>query len=332
MEGILLKSLRIRRRSSSGARRMIRTRTLPAVATLLGLLLSTRGGHAAPRIVLQTSVAPQPGEDLAADCRYELTLPDPSRTARDAWIIFERGRDMLRYYHDPDVQAFALRHDWALLYPFHCAAKSYTEPEHAGEMNMEPSRGLGRALLTALAQFAERARHPELATAKLIPLGFSGTGSLVARLAGYVPDRMAAVIATGPGHFEPLGMDTIRLSAESPAIPQLVIAGSADAVSGTQRPYDYFRRYFDQGAPRDVRRAKQDAALLHHQREGARARAAGRRRRASEAAADRLVRLHHDDAERADGVSESTSRQPDLVPRQQRLLGRRDLGGRLGCR
>jgi hypothetical protein len=29
----------------------------------------------------------------------------------------------------------------------------------------------------------------------------------------------------------------------------LILVGSADAVSGTQRPYDYFRRHFDEGAP-----------------------------------------------------------------------------------
>lgn len=32
-------------------------------------------------------------------------------------------------------------------------------------------------------------------------------------------------------------------------MPQLIIVGSADAITGTQRPYDYFRRHFDRGAP-----------------------------------------------------------------------------------
>jgi hypothetical protein len=44
-------------------------------------------------------------------------------------------------------------------------------------------------------------------------------------------------------------MDTINLSPAAAAIPQLILTGSADAVSGTQRPYAYFRRHFDQGAP-----------------------------------------------------------------------------------
>ena len=116
-------------------------------------------------------------------------------------------------------------------------------------MNVDPSKGIGRALFAALTQFAESSGHPELANAKLILLGFSGTGSLVGRFAEYAPDRVLAVIASNPGHFEPLGVDTIALSPKAAAIPHLVLAGSADRITGTQRPYAYFRKYFDQGAP-----------------------------------------------------------------------------------
>ena len=194
-------------------------------------------------VVFQTSVAPLVDEDLASACEYEMTLPDPSGTVRGVWVIFDRGRDMLRYYGDPDVQAFAKRHDWALLLPFHCRAKSGTD----GDMNMDPSKGLGRALLSALTQFADMSGHPEMASAKLILLGFSGTGSLAGRFPGYAPDRVVAVIAAHAGH-SPLGLDTIDLSAKATAIPQLIVAGSTDRITGTERPYAYFRKYFDRGA------------------------------------------------------------------------------------
>jgi hypothetical protein len=196
-------------------------------------------------LVLQTSVAPQPDEDLAAPCQYEITLTNPSQKVQGVWVIFERSRDMLGYYHDADVRAFARRHGLALLFPFHCRSRSET----GGDMNMDPSKGIGRALFTALTQLAQSSKHPELAAAKLILLGFSGTGSLVGRLAAYAPDRVLAVIPTNPGHFDPLGMDTIGLPPRAAAIPELILVGSADAVSGTQRPYGYFRKYFDQGAP-----------------------------------------------------------------------------------
>lgn len=200
---------------------------------------------AAQGLVFRTSVAPQPEEDLAAACRYEITLTNPSRTVQGVWVIFERSRDMLEYYRDADVRAFARRHDLALLFPFHCRSRSET----GGDMNVDPSKGIGRALFAALTQLAQASRHPELASAKLILLGFSGTGSVVGRLAEYAPARVLAVIPTNPGHFDPLGVDTIRLSPAAAAIPHLILTGSADAVSGTQRPYAYFLRYLHQGAP-----------------------------------------------------------------------------------
>jgi dienelactone hydrolase len=196
-------------------------------------------------LVFQTSVSPQPDEDLAAACRYEIILTNLSRTVQAVWVIFERSRETLEYYRDAEVRAFARRHDLALLFPFHCPSRSET----GGDMNVDPSKGIGRALFAALTQLAQSSRHPELGSAKLILLGFSGTGSLVGRLAECAPDRVLAVIPTAPGHFDPLGVDTISLPQKAVAIPHLILVGSSDAVSGTQRPYEYFRRHFDQGAP-----------------------------------------------------------------------------------
>ncbi|MEQ1729355.1 MAG: hypothetical protein ABL982_13340 [Vicinamibacterales bacterium] len=217
---------------------------LPAF-TILFIIVAFSSGRAvaAPGVVFQTSVSPQADEDFASACRYELTLTDPSRTVRGVWVIFDRGRDMLRYYGDPDVQTFAHRHDLALMLPFHCGSRS------GGDMNVDPSKGLGRALFSALAQLAALSGHPELAATKVVLLGFSGAGSLVGRFAEFAPDRVLAAIAADPGHFDPLGVDTIRLSPRAAAIPQLILVGSDDAVSGTQRPYDYFRKHFDQGSP-----------------------------------------------------------------------------------
>jgi dienelactone hydrolase len=198
---------------------------------------------AAQGVVFQTSVVPKPEEDIAADCRYEITIPNPLRPIRAVWVIFDRGRDMLRYYGDPEVQAFAYRNDLALLFPFHCRAKTYED------MDVDPSRGIGRALFAALSQLAQSSGHQELASAKLILLGFSGAGSLVARLAGYAPDRVIAAIPADASQFSPLGIDTVTLSPEAQAVPQLILTGGADHVSGTERPYEYFRKYVEKGAP-----------------------------------------------------------------------------------
>jgi hypothetical protein len=85
--------------------------------------------------------------------------------------------------------------------------------------------------------------------AKGILLGFSGTGALVGRFPEYAPDRVLAAIASDPGHGDTFGVDTINLSTKAAAVPQLILVGSDDAVSGTERPCAYFRKYFDQGAP-----------------------------------------------------------------------------------
>src|SRR5437773_11022030 len=90
-----------------------------------GAILLCASNAAAQGVVFQTSVAPEPEEDIAADCRYEITIPNPSKPIRAVWVIFDRGRDMLRYYGDSEVQTFAYRRDLALLFPFHCRSKGY---------------------------------------------------------------------------------------------------------------------------------------------------------------------------------------------------------------
>jgi len=101
---------------------------------------------------------------------------------------------------------------------------------------LTPPQGIARALFTALEQLAEPSGHQELASARLILMSFSGGGSLVARLAGYAPDRVIAAIPADPSQFDPLGMDTVNLSQTALAIPQLILTGSAAPVSGTKRP------------------------------------------------------------------------------------------------
>lgn len=104
-------------------------------------------------------------------------------------------------------------------------------------------------MFTALDQFAESEKHLELKSVPIIPMGWSGAGSLAARLAGYRPGRYLAGVAYVPGQYEPLGMDTIDLPPQAIKAPQLIIANGGDNINGTERPYHYFNRYFRQGAP-----------------------------------------------------------------------------------
>lgn len=112
-----------------------------------------------------------------------------------------------------------------------------------------PEKGVGRALFSAISQFAESEDRPELKTIGIIAMGWSGAGALVARLAGYRTERYLAGIAYAPGQYEPLGMDTIELSDQAIRSPQLIIANGGDNINGTERPYGYFKKYYERGAP-----------------------------------------------------------------------------------
>jgi dienelactone hydrolase len=153
----------------------------------------------------------------------------------------------MKFYSDSDVIEFAQHHKLALMMAHQCPAKN--APGGPEEMDMDPSDGIGRAIFTALEQFAKASGHSELSSAKLILLGFSGTGALFAHFVGYAPARVAAAILGAPGHYDPVGMDRVHLPPAALNVPELILVGGADKVSGTQKPYNYFRSYREQGAP-----------------------------------------------------------------------------------
>jgi dienelactone hydrolase len=195
----------------------------------------------------ETVVTPLPNENFVGPCHYDITFPAGRRAVRAVWVTFDRGLDIMKFYSDPDVIAFAQRHNLALMMPHQCPGKNV--PGGPKEMDMDPSHGVGRALFTALDQFAQQTGHPELRSAKLILLGFSGIGALFAHFVGYAPDRIVASIPADPGHYDPVGIDNVHLPPSALGVPELIMVGGADNVCGTQRPYDYFRQYRDRGAP-----------------------------------------------------------------------------------
>lgn len=213
---------------------------------LLALLLFTRG--ALGQQEFKTSVQPLGSENLRTACSFELWLP-PSITRLSAvWITYDRGRDVTRYYTDVDVRAFAQQHAIALMLAHQCPAKVPPTGEQ-GEMDMDVSRGVARSLSAALEDFARQTHHPEVSSAQLILLGFSGIGAMFGHLIQYAPDRVLAAILANPGQTEPYGMKDMNLSASALAVPQLIIVGGSDDRAGTQLPFEYFQRHEAQGAP-----------------------------------------------------------------------------------
>jgi len=191
----------------------------------------------------RTYVVPKPNETIQNNCEYELTIPDTNHPVSAVLVVFERGWQFGNLYFDPDLTAFAARRHMALMLAHHCRSKERED------MDVVPEHGIGRALLTALDRLADSAHHPELEWSKLVLFGFSGAGSLVARMTAYVPERIVAVVEYAPSQYDTLGMDTIELPDEALFVPQLIIANGADNISGTQRPYEYFQRYRKRNAP-----------------------------------------------------------------------------------
>jgi len=214
---------------------------------LIALVMLTAPAHAQSK-QFKTSVASLSGENFAGSCSFELTLPAPEKPVNAVWLTYDRGYDISRYYSDPQVVAFAEKHAIALMLAHQCPAKE--PPTHErGEMEMDPSRGVGRSIFAALDSLSQQTKHPEISSSKLIVLGFSGTGALFARFVGYAPDRVLAAILANSGQSDPYGMDRVNLPLEAIGVPELIIVGGTDHVGGTQRNYDYFKKYRNQGAP-----------------------------------------------------------------------------------
>src|ERR1017187_7287151 len=151
----------------------------------------------------ETTVAPLASETLAGPCPHDLTLPAGRRAVRAVWVTFDRGEDIMKFYSDPDVVAFARRNDLALMMPHQCPAKN--APGGPKEMDMDPSHGVGRALFTALDQFSHQSGHAELSSAKLILLFFRGGGLLFAPFVVPAPNPFVPPTPADPGHYDPVG-------------------------------------------------------------------------------------------------------------------------------
>jgi dienelactone hydrolase len=211
---------------------------------VVGIFLITIIAHCSGRTLqYRTYVVPRPDDNVQGNCEYELTISNAQKPVSAVLVVFERGWQFGNLYFDPDVTALAAKHGIAMMLAHHCRSKERED------MDIVPEHGIGRALLTALDQLARNAHHPELAWSKLILFGFSGAGSLVARMTAFVPERIVAVVEYAPSQYDPLGMDTIELPDKALVIPQLIIAGGADKISGTKRPYEYFQRYRKRNAP-----------------------------------------------------------------------------------
>lgn len=143
---------------------------------LLPILTSGFAVHAQQSKGFRTFVEPLPDEEILQPCEYRMAPLETTGAVRAAWVIYDRGQDYLQWFLDRRIRAFANDHRLALILAMHCRSKERED------MIVEPKRGAGRALFTALRQFASSAARPELNDTGIIPMGWSGAGSLAGRL------------------------------------------------------------------------------------------------------------------------------------------------------
>ena len=196
-----------------------------------------------------TTVAPLPGEDLAAPCKYQMHLasnPAPNGVVpaplqqRGVVVIFERG-DSVDLYDDPTVSAMAHDLQFATMFAYQCDAASFNDLQY------DATKGPGRTLFQALNQFAEITGHTELAGANVILAGFSAGGYLSMTTAEEYPQRVLGAVLDAPA--DPYAnFQNMAISPAVTQIPTLILANSGDVQAGTHRPLAFFQTGWLQGA------------------------------------------------------------------------------------
>jgi len=130
------------------------------------------------------------------------------------------GRPMAE---EPAWQAFATKNNLALV-----GGRLTDKPHDQSfiEEYADVSRGSGQALLTALSRFAERTKHPELATAPLFLWGMSAGGEFNYEFVAWKPERVAAFVVNKGGIYY-----TALTSRAARNVPGILFIGGKDLPS-----------------------------------------------------------------------------------------------------
>jgi dienelactone hydrolase len=117
-------------------------------------------------------------------------------------------------------QAFAVKNRVALV-----GCRFTDKPHEQGfiEEYVNVSRGSGKALETGLSAFAERSKHPELATAPLLLWGMSAGGQFNYEFVAWKPERVAAFVVNKGGIYY-----SALLSREARNVPGILFVGGKD--------------------------------------------------------------------------------------------------------
>ncbi len=226
-----------------------------ALAGALALVTLTGCGFKLAGPSETVSIAPLATEDLKDSCKFDMNMPDQALTALgDApspstpspkqvaiLVVYERG-DSSSLFNDSQVQTMATTLHMLTVFAHQCNSKV------TGDIQSDATKGPGRTLFAAIAQYGVDSKHPELAGLKVVLSGFSAAGVLSTTMANAYPDRVLGFIPYASGSAY-LDLDTVPVSAAAAKIPALVLANAYDPNAGVKRSMRYFQRGWQQGAP-----------------------------------------------------------------------------------
>jgi len=195
-------------------------KVLRGVLFLLSLLLPSVAWAQAAAPMDET-IAPGANYDKA---EFRFWSPDGVESLRGVVVLVPGsngdGRPMA---DDAFWREFATKHKVALL---GCRFTDKPHDQAFIEDYVNVSKGSGQALLDVLAKFAERSKHPEVATAPLFMWGMSAGGQFNFEFVGWRPERVGAFIVNKGGIYY-----SALLSKAARSVPGLLFVGGTDLQS-----------------------------------------------------------------------------------------------------
>ncbi len=179
--------------------------------------------QSAPPAPIEVTIAPGANYDKAD---FRLWVP-PDVTTLKAVLVLVPGSngDGRAQVDDEFWRAFAVKEQVALV-----GCRLTDKPHDQGfiEHYVNVSQGSGQALIDALGQFADRVKHPEIATAPLLLWGMSAGGEFNYEFVAWKPERVAAFIVNKGGIYY-----SALVSKEARSVPGILFVGGADLDSRT---------------------------------------------------------------------------------------------------
>ena len=185
------------------------------------LVMLFRISSAASAQALDEAIPPGANFDKA---EFRFWLPDGVESVRGVVVLVPgsngEGRTMV---DDVFWRAFATKQKVALL---GCRFTDKPHDQAFIEDYVNVSKGSGQAVLDVLAKFAERTKHPEVASAPLLMWGMSAGGQFNYEFVAWKPERVGAFVVNKGGIYY-----SALLSKAARAVPGLLFVGGTDLQS-----------------------------------------------------------------------------------------------------